>query len=383
VGDVTIVDDTIFHYGEPLTKTWRIRNIGTCTWNNTYRLILAGGDKFAGPQAVPLPSDVAPNQTVDVSVTLTAPGSTGEYQSFWQLQAPDGTLFGVGGPANGWIWIKIRVIPPLLSTATTAPTASPSASPQSAATATRAAPAPAVDFVGTACEAQWQSNDGVLPCPGQDGDPRGFVMAGDQAVLEGGSTASLPSLLTFPSSSTDGYILGLYPTYLVQPGDHFMASVGCEQNASACSVLFRLSYLDSSGAARDLWSVGEFYDGKYSNVDVDLSRLAGQQVRLVLSVGSLSSSRDDRALWVGPRIVHTPVTPPVIAETPTATLPAPSATASATPRTAAMSTLMAATPTSAPTPTATPQPVPATPTSPIQQVIDSILSFFRQLFGGK
>jgi hypothetical protein len=383
VGDVTIVDDTVFHYGEPLTKTWRIRNVGTCTWNNTYRLVFAGGDKFAGPAAVPMPANVAPDQTVDVSVTLTAPGAPGQYQSFWQLQAPDGTLFGVGGSANGVVWIKIRVIPPLISTATRAAATSPGASPQGPVTATPAAPLLAADFVNTACQAQWQSNDGVLPCPGQEGDPRGFVAIENRAVLEDGTTASVPSLVTFPSASTDGYILGLYPTYLVQPGDHFVASVGCEHNANSCSVLFRLSYLDSSGAARDLWSVGEFYDGKYSNVDVDLSPLAGQQVRLVISVGSLGTSADDRALWVGPHIAHTPITPPVISGTPTAALQAPSPTASAVLRPAATPTVVSPTPTLVPTPTATLAPPAPKPASPMQQVIDSIVSFFRNLFGGK
>jgi hypothetical protein len=383
VGDVTIVDDTVFHYGEPLTKTWRIRNVGTCTWNSAYRLIFAGGDKFAGPSAVPLPADVAPDQTVDISVTLTAPGAPGQYQSFWELQAPNGTVFGVGGSANGVIWIRIRVIPPLLSTATTSATASPGPSPQGAVTATPAAPLLAVDFVNVACQAQWQSNDGVLPCPGQEGDPRGFVAIENRAVLEDGTTASVPSLMTFPSSSTDGYILGLYPAYLVQPGDHFMASVGCEHNANSCSVLFRLSYLDSSGAARDLWSVGEFYDGKYSNVDVDLSQLAGQQVRFVLSAGSLGGSTGDRALWIGPRIAHTPVIPPVIHQSPAAASPAPSATATAALQPAATPTLVSPTPTLASTPTAVPTPVPPKPASPVQQVLDSIVSFFRHLFGGK
>ncbi len=382
VGDVSIVDDSVFHYGEPLTKTWRIRNVGTCTWNSSYHLVFAGGDKFAGPDSVAIPLTVAPNQTVDVSVTLTAPGSPGEFQSFWQLQAPDGRHFGVGGSANGVIWVKIKVIPPLLSTATTTAIPSSIASATGPSTATPAAPAMTVDFVNTVCQAQWQSNDGVLPCPGQPGDARGFVMIENRAVLEDGSTASLPSLLTFPASTADGYILGLYPAFVVQPGDHFQASVGCEYNAKACSVLFRLSYLDSSGAARDLWSVGEFYDGKYSSADIDLSRLAGQQIRLVLSVGSLGASTDDRALWLNPRIVHVPVTAPVITGTPapaqsatraarTATSAPPSATTTSTP-------LPTATPSAALTPTPTPAPV-----SPAQQVVDSIISFFRHLFGGK
>ena len=200
----------------------------------------------------------------------------------------------------------------------------------------------------------------------------------NQAKLEDGSTAALPTLLTFPSDSADGYILGVYPEYQVQAGDHFQATVGCELNATSCSVLFRLSYLDSAGAPHDLWSLGEFYDGKYFDEDIDLSALAGQPVKLILSVASLGSSTGDRALWVAPRIVHFPVEVPTSESTATATA---QATPSLTP------TL---TPTPAPTATLTPTPVSTPPAgnenpapSSIQQIVDMIVSFFRQLFGGK
>lgn len=387
VGDVTIVDNSVFHFGEQLTKTWRLRNTGTCTWTTDYELIWIGGVQFAGPSSVPIPTQVAPNQTVDVSVTLTAPGAPGAYESDWQLRSADGRLFGVGGASEGHVWIKIQVIPPVVTTATTTGGTAPVAPTFSGATATPATPEMSFDFVGAACQAQWQSNEGVLPCPGQDGDVRGFVFTENTATLEDGTLSRMPALLTFPSSSSDGYILGLYPAYQVQQGDHFQALVGCEYNAKACSVLFRLSYLDSAGAARDLWSVGEFYDGKYSSVDLDLSRLAGQQVRLVLSVGSLGSSTGDQAIWVGPGIVRNPVVAPVITPavsatptrapaTPTRTKSAPSATAMAPATSTPGATLV---PPATPTP---PAPQPA-PTSPLQQVIDSIISFFNRLFGGK
>lgn len=382
VGDVTIIDNSIFHFGEQFTKTWRIRNTGTCSWTSAYALVWVGGDKFAGPATIPIPTTIPPGQTVDLSVTQNAPGSTGAYESDWQLRAPDGTPFGVGGSVNGRIWIKIQVVPPIVSTATAAAvTLTPA---PGAVTATPAAPEIALDFVSAACQAQWQSNEGLLPCPGQSGDTRGFVLTTNQAQLEDGSIAAAPALVTFPSSSTDGYILGLYPTYLVQPGDHFVAQVGCSYNARACSVLFRLSYLDAGGAARDLWSVGEFYDGKYSTVDVDLSRLAGQQVRLVLSLGSLGASTDDWGVWVDPRIVRNPIVGPVF----TATAPAPAATllAPATPSLVPTLTVAPAlqpspTPTVVAAPTSTPRA--PSPASPVQGFIDSILSFFRNLFGGK
>ncbi len=75
----------------------------------------------------------------------------------------------------------------------------------------------------------------------------------------------------------------------------------------ACSALFQISYIDFSGSKNDLWTIGEFYDGKYSNADIDLSRLAGMKVKFVLSVSALGSPVDDRALWIAPHIVHLPV----------------------------------------------------------------------------
>ena len=74
--------------------------------------------------------------------------------------------------------------------------------------------------------------------------------------------------------------------------------LGCELGAQLCSVLFRVSYLDTMGAAHDLWTVGEFLDGHHVDLDLDLSDLAGQQIRIVLSVSNLGSS-DGRPRSVG------------------------------------------------------------------------------------
>jgi hypothetical protein len=272
--------------------------------------------------------------------------------------------------------VKIRILTSVAVTATIHQTeAVATVSTLSAATATASptsAPIVAADFASNACTAQWQGNDGVLPCPGQDGDPRGFVLPLQHANMEDGTSVDAPAVLAYPAAETDGYVLGLYPAFEVASGDHFRALVGCEQDATSCSALFRLSYLDESGAARDLWTLGEFYDGHYYNLDVDLSPLAGQQVRLVLSVNNLGDSTGDRALWVGPRIVR-------FAGGVSATATAPAPTASAVP-TATRTPALTATA----MPSATPAPDIETPEpkGPIPQFIDSIINFFRQLFGG-
>ena len=57
----TIPDDTEFASGEVFTKSWTLKNIGTCTWNTNYKLMFVSGDAMSGPASVNLVSAVAPN----------------------------------------------------------------------------------------------------------------------------------------------------------------------------------------------------------------------------------------------------------------------------------------------------------------------------------
>jgi hypothetical protein len=272
--------------------------------------------------------------------------------------------------------VKISVVSPAFNTSTSTPFAS-SITPANLSPIPQATTTLNViyDFVGNTCTAQWESTDGGLPCPGLDGDVQGFVEVNNQARLEDGTIAPLPSLLTFPSSSPNGTIQGTYPEIQIDPGDHFQATVSCEQGAITCSVLFSIRYLDPSGKPHDLWTLGEFYDGEYFNLDLDLSSLAGQKIRFVLIVSSLGSPAGDRALWVAPRIVQFPVIAPTSINTSTSTLPAPSSTPISISTPVPTSTLTL-------TPTLTPAPANQNQLPSIQQIINSIISFFQQLFGG-
>lgn len=109
VGDVTIPDGTVFNPGDSFTKTWRLHNLGACTWTTSYALVFAGGDAMSGPTAVPLPANVTPGGTIDLSVNLVAPSSSGTYQGNWVLSDPDGNLFGVGLNGNQAFWVNIVV----------------------------------------------------------------------------------------------------------------------------------------------------------------------------------------------------------------------------------------------------------------------------------
>lgn len=91
--DVTIPDGTVMTAGQEFVKTWKIKNIGDCTWGDGYSLIYSYGENMSG-QPVPLAVVVAPGEEVEVSVNFKAPDKIGEYLSAWQMVSPKGIAFG-------------------------------------------------------------------------------------------------------------------------------------------------------------------------------------------------------------------------------------------------------------------------------------------------
>jgi len=279
MGDVTVPDNSVFAPGSSFTKVWRLRNAGTCTWTTTYRVVLVSGDLMRGQNLMPLPNEVAPGQTIDLAMNFTAPLIQGSYRGNWQIRNERGEVFGTTSTANRPFWVSIVVNTPALT-------------------------GTAYDFVANACSAQWFSGTGVLRCPGINNDANGFVLKQSSSRLEDGNLLIRPSLLTVPQNTFNGYIRGVYPSFKVQNGDHFQAIVSCEGNATSCGVLFRFDYQLADGLVRDFWAFGERYEGQYFTADLDLSPLAGQDVRFVLTILSLGPASGDRALWVEPRIVR-------------------------------------------------------------------------------
>jgi hypothetical protein len=96
VADVSVPDGTPFGSGETIEKTWRLRNTGTCSWGPSYQLQFISGEQMGGPDGQSVP-DVAPGQTVEVTVPMVAPTSPGEHTGIWQMVGPDGQAFGGSG----------------------------------------------------------------------------------------------------------------------------------------------------------------------------------------------------------------------------------------------------------------------------------------------
>jgi hypothetical protein len=106
VEDVTIPDDSPIVAGDTFIKTWRIRNSGTCTWDNTYELVQIGGNSIRptiGTDPVLLTdlidevSTVKPGAEVDISLELTlsaeAPVDSRQEARF-HIRDANGEFFG-------------------------------------------------------------------------------------------------------------------------------------------------------------------------------------------------------------------------------------------------------------------------------------------------
>lgn len=318
VSDVTYPDGSAVAPGSAFTKTWRIRNMGTCTWNTSYALVYVGGEKLGAPNAVAIPGTVAPGQAVDISVNLVAPTKGGGYISYWKLRNQSGTLFGVGA-GDASIYADIRVAGYTVG---------------------------AYDFLANYCDADWRNRSQNLPCPGTEGDNNGFVMSLNSPITENGKSAG-NALLTYPEKANDGLITGRYPAFKVETGDRFQAFIGCVDKANDCDMIYRLQYQIGNGDIRTLGQWREVYEGQYYALNVDLSFLNGERVKFILTVLANGSSHEDFALWITPRITRQSSQPPTTTPVPSLS---PTATATATATGTATAT---ATPTDTPTPTPT------------------------------
>jgi hypothetical protein len=153
-----------------------------------------------------------------------------------------------------------------------------------------------------------------------------------------------------PENINNGYLQGYYPPFEVKNGDRFRATINCEYLANGCNAIFRLDYQINDGPVKTIWQYLEAYEGQYYTVDTDLSPLAGNSVKFILTVLSNGSATNDKLIWAGPRIERlsnlvTPSSTPTRQPTKT-----PTKTPTSTPTSTLTSTLTSI-PTSTPTAT--------------------------------
>ena len=101
----TIPDGTNFNINTNFNKSWRIKNIGTCTWNANYKIAFLSGTGMSGPASKNFSGNVAPGGTIDLILPLKAPGTAGSYTGYWALYGDDNVYFGK-------LWVTIKSVNP-------------------------------------------------------------------------------------------------------------------------------------------------------------------------------------------------------------------------------------------------------------------------------
>ncbi|MBN1668829.1 MAG: hypothetical protein JW862_17185, partial [Anaerolineales bacterium] len=231
--------------------------------------------RMSGAQVIDFPGSVPPGETIDLSVNLIAPLTSGSYRGYWMLRSADGKLFGLGDKADKAFWVDILVVKPVDSYT--------------------------YDFAQQFCEAEWRTAEGRISC-GNAVAADGLVSLLQYPWLENRREDEL-ALRVHPNEAANGWIEGTYPRFRVQNGDQFKAWVGCLEGNDDCSLTFLLQYQDENGVVRNLGEWTEVYDGKVRDIDIDLSALAGQNVRFILRTEINNSSYSEaEGFWFVPRI---------------------------------------------------------------------------------
>ena len=284
ISDVTISDWSSLIAGQSFVKTWRIKNTGSCSWTTAYTLYFLNGTAMSAPASVSFPKTVLPGETVDLSVSMVAPGTANDYSANWMFSAPNGTVFGVGQSGGVPVTVKIKV----------------------AATPTPHDPNVIYDFVGNYCLAQWRTNAGFITCPTNGYDFKyGTISRTYTPVLEGGGVDNEGTLITIPSYGGDGFIQGQFPKLMIHSGDHFTATLLCTKNMPKCSVTYELLYMVSgTNTVTSMGTWNKVNDGSVVYADIDLSALDGKEVIFYLKVASQGDPTDDFAQWMAARITH-------------------------------------------------------------------------------
>lgn len=126
LADVNYPDGSILKDTQSFTKSWQVRNSGSCAWNN-YRLVFIKGYQLGGRSPAALPY-LRAGEATTISVNLIAPSIPGTFEGTWRVQAPNGSLIGAE--------LSYRIVIPI-PTATRKPEATKTHTPTFTSTPTK------------------------------------------------------------------------------------------------------------------------------------------------------------------------------------------------------------------------------------------------------
>ncbi|MEI7579854.1 MAG: CARDB domain-containing protein [bacterium] len=93
VEDVALENTTGIAAKTDFSKSWKVKNIGTCDWKGDVQLVFVSGDIIGDEQLI-IVADTKANKTAEISLDLVSPNFEGTYQAIWRLKENEINLFG-------------------------------------------------------------------------------------------------------------------------------------------------------------------------------------------------------------------------------------------------------------------------------------------------
>ncbi len=93
VEDVPIDGGNNLNAGDTFSKSWVIKNTGSCDWNSDFRIVFVGGDYMADTTKIRQKVGAGSSATITVK-NMVAPSDSGKAVSSWQMATDNGTGFG-------------------------------------------------------------------------------------------------------------------------------------------------------------------------------------------------------------------------------------------------------------------------------------------------
>jgi hypothetical protein len=82
----SVADNTTVSPGDVFKITWTFKNQGKATWNTNYAAKFASGELMGAEHKVYFDNTVDPGESIDITITVTAPSKSGTYESHWVLR---------------------------------------------------------------------------------------------------------------------------------------------------------------------------------------------------------------------------------------------------------------------------------------------------------
>ena len=270
--DETVPDGSQFPPGTVFTKTWTLRNAGSCAWTDKYAVVFSSGDAMNAPAVLPLTKEtVPPGGSLTISIPFTSPLAGGAYRADFKLRNAEGVLFSFRDPSQTF-WVEIQVV------------------------------TGKVDLVAMACSIRWSNASEDLPCPGLPTDARGCAYTDFAPLLENATQDDEPAIWLGVQQIQDGILRGSLPVLLVPENARFSTVLGCAPQQKSCSVVLRLSYQQGNDPPVEIASWQKAHDGTLLNISQDLSALSGKSLRFILQLEAKGSPQGDTVHLLAPII---------------------------------------------------------------------------------